>query len=67
MIKKITPQKPLEIPVPKHIPELGKPVTTELPQLSTEDPDIIPEENPFESSPPMKSRRPVKHLNERNI
>ncbi len=49
--KKIPPALPVEKP---HIPretELPLPVDPEEPGIPEEDPDIIPDENPFETPP----------------
>ncbi|WP_460551083.1 hypothetical protein [Ferruginibacter profundus] len=51
MLPKKLPVKPVEIPVPKEKPEIELPIDPEAPLIPEEDPDIIPEENPFETPP----------------
>lgn len=51
MPKKIQPAKPFEIPPPEKNPEINLPVDPEEPIIPEEDPDIIPDENPFETPP----------------
>jgi len=54
MAKKTSPSKPAEAPIPGRVPEVGEPAVPELPALPGEDPDIIPEEDPFENPPPYE-------------
>ena len=51
MAKKITPDKPVEIPKPLVIPEWDSPVDPDEPVIPLEDPEIIPDEDPFENPP----------------
>jgi len=48
--KKI-PGQPIEIPSPAKHPEIRLPVDPEEPVVPVEDPDIIPDEDPFENPP----------------
>ncbi len=49
MPKKIQPGKPFEIPSPEKHPEINLPAEPEEPIVHEEDPDIIPDEDPFET------------------
>jgi len=51
MAKKIKPDKPLEIPSPEGKPEIDPIIDPEEPLIPTENPDIIPDEDPFETPP----------------
>lgn len=51
MEKKKTPGKPFEIPSPKKHHEIEPPSDPEVPIFPEEDPDIIPDEDPFENPP----------------
>ena len=51
MPKKIKPDKPFEIPSPQKQPEINPVVDPEEPIVPIEDPDIIPDEDPFETPP----------------
>ena len=51
MPNKKKPDKSIEIPMPKKEPEIILPLDPEDPSIPTEDPDILPEENPFETPP----------------
>ena len=51
MPKKEQPGKPFEIPLPEKLPEIELPVDPEDPIIPMEDPDIIPDENPFITPP----------------
>ncbi len=42
---------PIEIPLPGKHPEIELPVDPEEAIIPVEDPDMIPDENPFESPP----------------
>ncbi|HMU46833.1 MAG TPA: hypothetical protein PKC72_10720 [Chitinophagaceae bacterium] len=44
-------KKNSEIPDPVKMPEKEKPVDPEEPLIPEEDPDILPEEDPFENPP----------------
>ena len=60
MAKKKHPVKPFEIPKPQTKPEV-KPVDPEEPlNVPEEDPDIIPDEVPFENTPPGEIACPGK-------
>ena len=50
MPNKKQPGKPFEIPSPEKHPEI-EPADPEEPIIPEEDPDIIPDENPFETPP----------------
>jgi hypothetical protein len=50
MAKKIKPGKP-EIPSPEKHPEIDPPFDPEEPIIPEEAPDIIPDEDPFETPP----------------
>ena len=50
MSKKINTGKP-EISPPDKLPEINSPVDPEDPVVPPEDPEIIPDEDPFESPP----------------
>lgn len=45
------PFRPLEIPVPEKKPEIPVPADPEEPLIPVEDPEIIPDEDPFENPP----------------
>ena len=51
MPKKIKPDKPFEIPSPQKHPEINPVIDPEEPIVPMEDPDIIPDEDPFETPP----------------
>ena len=51
MEKKTQPAKPAEIPLPEQHPETQMPIDPEEPLTPEENPDIIPDENPFETPP----------------
>lgn len=51
MPKKIVPGQPVEYPSPGKHPEIQEPVDPEEPIIPEEDPDIIPDEDPFENPP----------------
>jgi len=50
MPKKIQPKEPIEIPPAKY-PEIHPDEITEIPLVPEEVPDIIPDEDPFETPP----------------
>lgn len=54
MEKKKLPGKPIEIPAPDKHPEIIQPFDPEDPIIPIEDPDIIPDEDPFETPPPYE-------------
>ena len=47
MSTKKQPIKPSEIPSPVKLPEMEPPLDPEEPIIPVEDPDIIPDEDPF--------------------
>lgn len=51
MPKKIEPGTPIERPAPGKQPEIQEPVDPEQPVIPQEDPDIIPDEDPYENPP----------------
>ena len=51
MPKKIHPSKPFEIPTPVKMPDIEPPDDPEQPFIPLEDPDSIPDEDPFETPP----------------
>jgi hypothetical protein len=51
MPTKQPPQKPFEMPKPAKIPEIIEPLDPDELIIPDEDPDFIPEENPFENPP----------------
>jgi hypothetical protein len=51
MQKSKTPSKSPEVEPPEKTVEVPKPIDPEEPLLPDEDPDIIPEEEPFENPP----------------
>jgi len=51
MPKKIEPDTPIEQPTPGKQPEIQQPVEPEQPEIPEEDPDIIPDESPYEPPP----------------
>jgi hypothetical protein len=51
MAKKKQPDKPFEIPSPGKLPEIKPSVDPEEPLIPEENPDIIPDEDPFETTP----------------
>ena len=51
MEKKKQAGKPEEIPSPRRIPEIEQPIDPEEPNIPVEDPDIIPDEDPFVTPP----------------
>lgn len=51
MPKEKQPTKPAEINPPGKLPEIAPPVDPEDPVIPVEDPDIIPDEDPFENPP----------------
>jgi hypothetical protein len=51
MPKKIQPGQPIEVPGPLIYPELEPPFDPEEPIVPEEDPEIIPDENPYETPP----------------
>lgn len=51
MEKKKIPGKPIEIPSPDNHPEIIQPFDPEDPVMPIEDPDIIPDEDPYETPP----------------
>ena len=51
MAKMKKPDKPLEIPSPEKHPEINPVIDPEEPIVPIEDPDIIPDEDPFETPP----------------
>lgn len=51
MAKKIKPDRPIEMPSPEKDPEIILPFDPEDPIIPLEDPDIIPDEDPFETPP----------------
>ena len=51
MPKKIKPDKPFEIPSPQKHPEINPVIDPEEPIAPIEDPDVIPDEDPFETPP----------------
>ena len=55
--KKKIPDKAIEIPTPKKEPDITVPIDPEGPSIPNEDPEIIPEENPFET-PPFEVPKP---------
>ncbi len=44
-------EKPTEVPSPWKQPEIDRPSEPEEPLIPIEDPDIIPDEDPFETPP----------------
>lgn len=59
MSTKKQPGKPLEIPPPEKNPERVPPFDPEDPVLPAEDPEIIPDEDPFETPPPFEIPPPA--------
>lgn len=55
---KTTVKKTKEIPAPAAEPLLPLTVDPEEPVLSQEEPDVIPEEDPFENPPPFEAPEP---------
>jgi hypothetical protein len=51
MPKKINPNTPLERPTPSKEPEIQDPVDPKQPDIPVEDPDINPEEDPYQNPP----------------
>lgn len=58
MSKKIQPKSPSEIPLPDIRPEITQPFDPEDPIIPVEDPDIIPDEDPFETPSPYEIPAP---------
>ena len=53
------PGVPIETPPPQKHPEIPLPFDPEDPVLPVEDPEIIPEEDPFETPPPFEIPPPA--------
>lgn len=51
MTKKSDPGIPGKKPVPATVPEIEQPLDPEEPIIPEEDPDIIPDEDPYENPP----------------
>lgn len=51
MATKKTPERPNEFPAPDKHPEIIQPIDPEDPVMPIEDPEIIPDEDPFETPP----------------
>ncbi len=51
MAKKKKTDQPAEVPTPEKNPERLFPDEPEVPELPKEDPDVIPDEEPFETPP----------------
>lgn len=52
MTKKIKKkEEPNEIPFPKKEPDINVPIDPEEPLLPKEDPNVLPDENPYETPP----------------
>lgn len=51
MAKKIKPTAPIEVPKPGKHSEMDLPFDPEEPVIPIEEPDIIPDEDPFETPP----------------
>jgi hypothetical protein len=58
MPKKKKPDKNPEIPSPKKIPETAPVIDPEEPAIPQEDPDIVPDENPFQNPAPFEMPEP---------
>ena len=54
----IIPKQPAEFPSPEQVPEIKSPVDPEDPIIPLEDPEIIPDEDPFENPPPFEIPEP---------
>lgn len=59
MAKKTQPDKPSEKPLPVKHPEIKPGIDPDNPVIPPEDPDIIPDEDPFESPPPFEIPPPA--------
>ena len=51
MAKKIQPEEPIGVPAPRRDPEVYPEEIPETPLLPAEEPDVIPQEDPFETPP----------------
>jgi hypothetical protein len=58
MLKKIPPYKPSKMPAPKKLPEVEPSIDPEDPFISQEDPDTIPDEDPFKNPPAFEIPEP---------
>ena len=58
MITQKKQYQPTEIPPPGVKPEISIPVDPEEPIIPVENPEIIPDEDPFENPPPFEIPEP---------
>jgi hypothetical protein len=59
MAKKKNPNRPFEIPKPEKRPEITNPSDPEEPlHTPAENPEIIPEDDPYENPPPYEIPAP---------
>lgn len=49
---------PQEIPPPDNHPEIEREIDPETPVIPQEEPDLVPDDNPFENPPPYEIPEP---------